>query len=108
LSATVATLRRELGSGALLSRYSGEDGLRGTEGAFLCCSFWLADALARIGRPDEATELMEQLLALANDVGLYAEELDLHSNEMLGNIPQGLVHLALVNAAVSITEASAG
>ena len=106
LSATVNTLRRELGHGALLSRYSGQDGLHGTEGAFLCCSFWLADALARIGRLDEATELMEQLLALANDVGLYAEELDPHSNEMLGNIPQGLVHLALINAAVSIAKAS--
>ena len=56
LAATVDALRRELGRGPLLSRYSGEDGLRGAEGAFLCCSFWLADALARIGRLDEATE----------------------------------------------------
>ena len=108
LTATVNTLRRDLGCGPLLSRYSGEDGLRGTEGAFLCCSFWLADALARIGRPDEATELMEQLVALASDVGLYAEELDPHTGGLLGNIPQGLVHLALIGAAVSISKAGGG
>jgi GH15 family glucan-1,4-alpha-glucosidase len=108
LTATVNALRRDLGRGPLLSRYSGEDGLRGTEGAFLCCSFWLADALARIGRPDEANELMGQLTALASDVGLYAEELDPHTGGLLGNIPQGLVHLALIGAAVSISEAGGG
>jgi GH15 family glucan-1,4-alpha-glucosidase len=106
LAATVNVLRRDLGRGPLVHRYSGEDGLRGAEGAFLCCSFWLADALARIGRLEEATELMQQLIVLANDVGLYAEELDPQTNELLGNIPQGLVHLALINAAVSIAKAS--
>jgi GH15 family glucan-1,4-alpha-glucosidase len=108
LAATVDALRRELGRGPLLSRYSGEDGLRGGEGAFLCCSFWLADALARIGRLDEATVLMGELIPLASDLGLYAEELDPYTNELLGNIPQGLVHLALINAAVSISKAGGG
>ena len=89
LTATVDALRRDLGRGPLLSRYSGEDGLRGAEGAFLCCSFWLADALARIGRLDEATELMEQLLSLANDVGLYAEELDPRHQRAVGQHPSG-------------------
>jgi GH15 family glucan-1,4-alpha-glucosidase len=108
MRSTVGAIRRELGHGPLLHRYSGEDGLSGGEGAFLCCSFWLADALARTGEAEAATELMEQLVALAGDVGLYAEELDPTSSEMLGNTPQGLVHLALINAAVSIARAGGG
>jgi GH15 family glucan-1,4-alpha-glucosidase len=103
--ATIDALRRELGRGSLLYRYSGEDGLRGAEGAFLCCSFFLVDALARAGRVDEAAETMQELIGLANDVGLYAEQVDCETGAFLGNMPQGLVHLSLINAAVSLDQA---
>jgi GH15 family glucan-1,4-alpha-glucosidase len=107
LALTVARIRTELANGPLLRRYDGDDGLPGDEGAFLACSFWLVDALARLGQVREATHLMEELLALGNDVGLYAEEIDPGSGAFLGNFPQGLVHLALINAAVSLEEAVA-
>ena len=104
MRATVRAIRTELGRGPLLYRYSGEDGLGGSEGFFLTCSFWLVDALARLGHIDEAAESMEALLGLANDVGLYAEEVEPETGAFLGNLPQALVHLALINAAASISE----
>jgi GH15 family glucan-1,4-alpha-glucosidase len=107
LKATVAQIRTELGSGALHYRYRGDDGLPGSEGAFLACSFWLVDALAKVGETGEAAELMEELLGFANDVGLYAEEVDPESGAFLGNFPQGLVHLALINAAVTLQQTEA-
>ncbi len=100
--ATVEAIREELEIAPfLLRRYRTErtdDGVPGAEHAFVACSFWLADALARLGDVDEATRALDALTALANDVGLLAEQYDPHGERMAGNMPQALSHLALVRA----------
>jgi GH15 family glucan-1,4-alpha-glucosidase len=101
MSSTIDAVRAHLGRGPLLYRYSGADQ---EEGAFVACSFWAASALACVGRHDEATTLMNKLIALSNDVGLYSEMIDPETSEFLGNLPQALSHLALVNAAITIDE----
>jgi GH15 family glucan-1,4-alpha-glucosidase len=101
LHATIDTIRDELGRGPLLYRYSGADS---EEGCFLACSFWLVEALARSGRTDEAAALMDDLVVLSNDLGLYAEMLDPDSGAMLGNFPQALTHLSLVSAAFAVEQ----
>jgi len=105
---TVAAIERKLLRDGFVLRYDtgGEvDGLPPGEGAFLACSFWLVDNYVLLGRYDEASALFERLLALRNDVGLLAEEYDPHERRQLGNFPQAFSHLALINAAHSLSTA---
>ncbi len=83
------------------------DGLPGDEGAFLACSFWLADDLAMIGRVDEARQLFEKLLALRNDLGLLAEEWDPRLQRQVGNFPQAFSHVPLIDTALRLTASGA-
>jgi GH15 family glucan-1,4-alpha-glucosidase len=99
LAGTVRAVRAELGRGPLLYRYTG---MEKEEGAFLACTFWLVSALVALGEPAEARALMDEAVTLVNDVGLLAEQMDPETGEMLGNVPQALSHLALVNAAAAI------
>jgi len=85
---------------------AGVDGLPPGEGVFLPCSFWLADALALLGRTDEARALFERLAGLANDVGLFSEEYDPKTGRLLGNFPQAFTHVSLVNTAANLTSTS--
>jgi GH15 family glucan-1,4-alpha-glucosidase len=99
---TIAAIERDLMLDGLVLRYStesGVDALPAGEGAFLPCSFWLADCYALCGRRKEGEALFEKLLTLRNDVGLFAEEYDPRARRMLGNFPQALTHMALVNTA---------
>ena len=84
------------------SEHGTVDGLPGSEGAFIACSFWLADALALTGREHEARKLFERLLELRNDVGLLSEEWDPHAQRHLGNTPQAFSHVGLVNTALTL------
>ena len=105
---TVAAIERELYRDGFVYRYAGDDeqaqvdGLPAGEGAFLPCTFWLADNFALQGRLDEAEELFERLLSTRSDLGLLAEEWDPASRRQLGNFPQAFTHVALVNSAFNL------
>jgi GH15 family glucan-1,4-alpha-glucosidase len=109
LRSTVDAIGRELSAGgSLFYRYlPGADGLPGTEGAFLPCSFWMVQALARTGRVEAASRLFDDLIALACPLALFGEEMDPGSRTQLGNYPQALTHAAVVQAALALREASA-
>jgi GH15 family glucan-1,4-alpha-glucosidase len=105
---TLHAIERELMSDGFVARYpTGEgrnvDGMRGVEGAFLACSFWLVDAYVLAGRRREARELFERLLGVRNDLGLLSEEYDPRRRRLVGNFPQAFSHVALVNSARALT-----
>jgi len=105
IKATVKQIEKRLLHKGLVQRYeteTGVDGLPPGEGAFLACSFWLADNYALMGRRKEAMRLFNRLSRLANDVGLYAEEYDPDDKRMLGNFPQAFSHVALINNAINL------
>jgi GH15 family glucan-1,4-alpha-glucosidase len=111
---TIEAIQRELSTlDGFILRYptagerTGVDGLEGDEGAFLACSFWLADDLAMIGRVEEARKLFEKLLALRNDLGLLAEEWDPRRMRQVGNFPQAFSHVPLIDTALRLTASGA-
>jgi len=104
---TIEAIERDLTEDGLVRRYQDQahlvDGLDGREGAFLACSFWMADCLHRIGRRDDARQLFKRLLQLRSDLGLLAEEYDADAGRQAGNFPQAFSHVALVNAALNLS-----
>src|ERR1051326_4579541 len=108
MRSTIEAIQRHLVvDGFLVMRYdshAGLDGLPPGEGAFLPCGFWLADNLVLLGRRDEARALFERLLSLRNDLGLLSEEYDTDRKRLIGNFPQALTHIALINSAYMLTE----
>jgi GH15 family glucan-1,4-alpha-glucosidase len=103
MAATIARIDEELSAGPLVFRYSD---VEKEEGTFVACAFWLAEALAKTGRVDDAVARMNALVPLANDVGLYSEIISADDGAFLGNLPQGLSHLALINAALAVRDAT--
>jgi len=105
---TVEAIERKLLVDGLVIRYdtAESDGLSSDEGVFLACSFWLVDAYVLLGRKADARQLFERLLTLCNDVGLLSEEYDPSTSRLLGNFPQALSHIALINSAFNLNEAA--
>ena len=105
IARTVERVRAELGDGDLVRRYAVDDGLPGREGAFLACSFWLAQVLAVAGDRTEAERVFRAAADRANELGLLPEEIDTGTGAFLGNFPQGLSHIALIHAALALDRA---
>jgi GH15 family glucan-1,4-alpha-glucosidase len=99
---TTEVIIKDLMQDGLLLRYRSEDGLAGSEGMFLACTFWLVACMARQGRMKAARRVFKRAIASANDLGLFAEEYSRRGREMLGNFPQGLSHLSHIGAALAL------
>ena len=111
VNSTIERTMEELGHNGLLRRYrtdETDDGLSGSEGAFLWCSFWLVRNLLRMGRLEDATALYQRLLGYSNHLGLFPEMVDSVSGEALGNFPQALTHLAVITTGLELTRAAEG
>jgi GH15 family glucan-1,4-alpha-glucosidase len=105
MMSTTDAIRTELDDGGgLLRRYRAPDALEGEEGAFVACSFWLAECLARQGRGNEAREVFDRASLASSDLGLYSEEYNTQKNQLLGNFPQALSHLSHIAAAVALAD----
>ncbi|GAA2177137.1 glycoside hydrolase family 15 protein [Arthrobacter parietis] len=98
--ATLEAMERELATGNLIQRWTGSD----DEGAFIICSYWLASGWAMAGQPERARRIFDEVTGYANDLGLLSEEIDIKSGALIGNFPQGLSHIGLINAAWAITQ----
>ena len=105
VTGTVAAIEKELIHDGLVMRYSKDFAYPEREGAFIACSYWLADVYVMLGRIDEAVELFERLLTLRNDLGLLSEEYDLGAQRLVGNFPQGFSHIGLINTAFNLVKA---
>jgi GH15 family glucan-1,4-alpha-glucosidase len=101
---TADAVRETLGAGGFLRRYDRDDGLPGKEGAFLACSFWLVECYARQGRLGEAREVFDHALGAASPRGVFSEQIDPDSRELLGNYPQALTHLSHIAAAIALEQ----
>jgi GH15 family glucan-1,4-alpha-glucosidase len=102
---TVEATKRELSHDGFLYRYIGDDGLEGSEGTFLLCTFWLIDNLIALGDIDEAEALIHRMESVANHLGLFSEEYDVHWRESLGNFPQAFTHIGYINSVIALQRA---
>jgi GH15 family glucan-1,4-alpha-glucosidase len=106
---TCNVICEKLSRNGLIYRYRAvDDGLRGAEGSFGICNFWMAEVLARAGKPTQSRRYFEEILKRANTVGLWSEEIDPATGEYLGNYPQAFTHIGLINAALALSEATEG